>query len=341
MKSIKLGALAALALGTVSATALQAQDSVTLKFAHVFPAGHWLWTEAGEVFANEVEEKSDGRITFQVFPAAQLGKETANIVSSGLAESGVVVPSYEAAKVPLSSVLELPGLHSTACEGTAKFWSLAQEGGALFENEYKQLGLRPLYVNVLTPYQLMTNTKKVTSLEDVAGLKARANGPAMDKTIRALGGVGVRVTSSEAYDSLARGTVDGALWPIGSTYQIGLEKVLNYTVQPTQLGGGSTFYVIRESVWQDLSEEDQQILLDAGQAAQQHLCSYLDKLDADVTEQMVSEGELEIVTLSDEEAARWAEALSGVGDDWVAEIESTGRPGREVLDAYRAAPAQF
>lgn len=341
MKLLKKALLTTAAIGGLWANTAAAQSELKIKVSHVFPATHWLWAQAGEIFAKEVTEKTGGRITFEVYPAGQLGKETANTISMGIAESGVVVTSYEASKVPLTSVVELPGLHSTACEATARFWDLAREGGALFDQEYAYLGIRPLYVNVLTPYQIMTSGKKIESLDDVSGLKIRANGSAMDKTARAIGAVGVKVTSSETFDALSRGTIDGALWPIGSTYEVGLEGVLNYTVKGTKLGGGSTFYAISEDIWQDLSPDDQQIMLDAGMTAQKHLCSYLDALDLEVEEKMLAAGELEVTELTSEESERWAEAVKSVADLWVEELAGTGRPGSEILQAYKAASPAF
>jgi TRAP-type C4-dicarboxylate transport system substrate-binding protein len=218
---------------------------------------------------------------------------------------------------------------------------MAREGGALYEQEYKQLGIRVLYVNLLPPYSLMTTSKKVETLEDVAGLKIRANGPAMDKTARALGGVGVRVTSPELFDALSRGTVDGALWPIGSTIESGLQKLLKYTVVPSKLGGGTTFFAISESAWQKLDDETRNVMLEAGRKAQMHLCKYLDDLEVEVRNKLVADGNLMISTLSAEEAARWDDALVEVAEGWAKEMEGTGRPGTELLKAAREAPSQF
>ena len=148
---------------------LAAQER-TFKITQVFPQTHWHWTEGMKVFTEEVEKASGGKIKFETYHAAQLGKESTMLVTSGLAEMGLLVPSYETDKLPLTSVTELPGLHTNACEGTAKYWSVAKEGGALYEAEYKPLGVRPLYV-ISPPYQLMTNTKKVASLADVSGLE--------------------------------------------------------------------------------------------------------------------------------------------------------------------------
>ena len=77
----------------------------------------------------------------------------------------------------------------------------------------------------------------------------------MDKTIRALGAILVKVTTNELYDALSRGTIDGSFWIIGMTKLVGLEKLLRYTVQGPQLGAGSTFFAISENVWQGLDAD--------------------------------------------------------------------------------------
>lgn len=339
MKSvISAAALAAVAAGW-TAGPLAAQEQ-TFKLTQVFPQTHWHWTQGMQIFTEEVTKQSNGAITFEPYHAAQLGRESTMLVTSGLAEMGLLVPSYETDKLPLTSVTELPGMHTNACEGTAMYWELAKEGGALFEAEYKPLGVRPLYVILLPPYQLMTRSKQINSIEDVSGLKIRANGAAMDKTIRALGATSVKVTTNELYDALSRGTIDGSFWIIGTTKLVGLENLLSYTVHGPQLGAGSTFFAISEDVWQGLDAETQAILMDAGEKTMQSLCTYLDETDARVTQELLDEGLLTVTDLSDEDTALWNERVSGVAEEWAAEMESTGRPGNQLLEAFQAAKAE-
>lgn len=328
---------AAVALAAAMPMAASAADQ-TFKITQVFPSTHWHNTEGIQTFTKAVEEASGGSIAFEVYHAGQLGKESTTVVTSGIADMGILVPSYETAKLPLSSVVELPGFHKTACDGTMKYWEMSQEGGALYESEYKPLGIRPLYVMVLTPYEVQTNTKVVESVEDMKGLKLRANG-AMAAAVAELGGVPIQVTSNEFYDSLARGTVDGGMWLAGSTRLVGLEDVLNHTVKGTEMGAGSTFFGISEKVFQGLDEQTQNILVEAGKKTTQHMCEYLDRSGAEEEKWLVENGKLTLHHLSDEEAAKWAETIAPVAQKWAEDMNSTGRPGTEVLEAYSAVAA--
>ena len=331
IKACSMAAAAALLL------AAPAHSQTTFKVSQVFPSTHWHWTEGMKIFTEAAEAASGGKIKFEVYHAGQLGKETTSTVTSGLAQLGLLVPSYEPAKLPLTSVMELPGFHSSSCEGTAKYWQLAKDGGALQEAEYKRLGVRPLYVILLAPYQVMTTTRKVAGLEDLSGLKIRALGAAMDQSVRLLGGIPVRVTSNELYDALTRGTVDGGFWPIGSTRTVGLDNTFKFAVQGPRLGAGSTFFAINEKVWSGLDAETKKALAEAGEKTQKHLCAYLDRVDAEQTEWLVKERGLTVTKLPEQELKRWHDKVAGVAEDWAKTMDSTNRPGSALLKALREA----
>lgn len=337
---LKASLLASVAITAPFAGAATAQETMTLRFTHPFAATHWLWEEAGARFTRQVEEATDGRITFEVYPAAQIGRETAGMVAAGLADIGIVAPSYESDVLPLSSVMELPGILSSSCEGAAQLTHLTSPGGALYENEFKNLGVHVLYVNVVPPYSLLTASQKIDSLAGVAGLKIRANGNAMTMAVSALGGVPVPVTASEMYDALTRGTVDGILLSVGSIQNNHITEQVNYAVEPIRLGQAVTFGVIGLNQWESLDDETRQIMTQAGADTQSYLCNFLDQREGREQEELVSAGKLEIVQLSDEEVARWDEALKATAGQWVEDMEAAGLPGQEVLQALYDAPTE-
>lgn len=102
-----------------------AQDVTALKVAHLLPNELYLWKHGGQVFIDEAEKASDGRLKFEVFPSAQLGKDMIGLLESGLADITYLVPSHAPHKMPLSPVVELPGIYTTPCEGTGKLWIIA------------------------------------------------------------------------------------------------------------------------------------------------------------------------------------------------------------------------
>jgi TRAP-type C4-dicarboxylate transport system substrate-binding protein len=311
-----------------------------LKFSHMFPGTHYLYNEGVKIFEEKVTKATGGRITFETYHAGQLGKEGVGVLGSGIAETAMMIPSLEAAKLPLTSVAELPGLYGSSCEATAKLWSIVKDGGPLNEAEYKPKGIKILYVAVLAPYQIMTTNKKVASIKDMSGLKIRANGAAQDKTIQAVGGVPVRVPSPEIYDALTRGTVDGAYYPIGAVKTTGLEKVMHYLAKGPQLGGGSTLVGMSMKAWNALSAQDKAAFMQAGAETQQHLCNWLDKSDEEAQGMLVKDYGLTVTQLPKADVEAFKERFGPIAAGWAKEMDSTGRPGTALLKAFREAPGQ-
>lgn len=325
---------AALALGSPAT----AQDSIALKFAHQFPAENYLWTEGGQVFADAVTEATGGKVSFEVFPAAQLGKDNILLMTTGLADLVALVPSYTPEKLPLSSVSELPGLFSSSCEGTGKLWQIAQPGGLLDQAEFGPQKFRAVFAVTAPPYKIFTKGKQITSMEDLASLRLRAGGGGMDTTIRALDGVPVKLPATELYDSISRGTLDGAVLAYLTLEPFDLDTSFEYGLEGVQLGTASIIYAIREDSWQKLPEDVQAAMIEAGRKASDNLCAWKDNEEAAVRAKMVENG---FVTneLAPEELALWDERLESVGEQWVEQASRTGKDTQALLDAMRGPDA--
>ena len=334
--SLTRASVIAALVGAAFAAPASAQQ-IKLKFSQVFPNNHWHWTESVRVFEEEVSKATNGRVQFENYHAGQLSKEGVTAITSGIADFAILVPSYEAAKLPLTSVSELPGLHSSSCEGTAKLWNIVKEGGPLNDAEYKPKGIKVLYAILLAPYSVMTANKQVREPRDMSGLKLRANGAAMDKTIRAFGAVPIRVTTTELYDALTRGTVDGGFWPLGSTRNSNLEDLFHYTVRGPMLGAGSSLYGMKQSKWDRLPKDVQDAMTKAAAKAQEHLCTYLDRSEDAEVDWLTKNKDFKATTLSGQEIDRWTERVKPIAEEWAKEIDSTGRPGSKLLKAFREA----
>jgi len=317
-----------------------ANDAVTLKFSHPFPATHKQWVQAGQVLETAAKEGGMA-VTFQPYPASQLGKEHTSLIGSGLAQAGIVAPSYEPDKLPGTSVAELPGIVSSSCEGTGKLWNIVKEGSILDELEYKPLGLIALYVNATPPYSVLTTSKEVTNLEGIAGLKIRAAGGAMDRTARRLNAVPISGTASEIYDSLTRGTIDGSMMSIEAVSALGLENVLQYAFDGVNIGGAVTVGVMNRRAWDALEDGGKDRLREAGLKAQRHFCEWYQAAVETEARNLSEQGKLKSTVASPEESARWNEALSHVAESWAADLDKAGRRGSDVLKAFLEASPEF
>src|SRR5690606_4896683 len=102
---------AALGMALSMAAGGHATAQVTLRVADSLPATHFFTEPATRFWWDAVAQLAGPEVTFEHFPAGQLGKagDLFSLTASGVVDIGYVVPSYAAEKLPLTSVAELPG----------------------------------------------------------------------------------------------------------------------------------------------------------------------------------------------------------------------------------------
>jgi len=323
------------ALAIIAQVTLAHAEPVTLKIAHPYADNHYLSEQGLKVWAEEVTKLTNGEVQFEYYPAGQLGKAQVSLLQTGLADISILVPSQEVDALPMSSVMELPGLVSSSCEGARKFTAIGTDDGYIAQQELTPQGLRLLYTNMLPPYALMTKTRPVRTLEDMSGLKLRANGQAVGETMRELGAIPVTIPSGAIYESISRGTIDGAFFPQSAIKPYSLEDQLKYITTGVALGGAGSLVTISENTWQELTPEVQAAMQTAAGTAQENLCKWLDADAQTIMDEVSAENGVEIITLSSEEAERWYERISGAVDVWVKQMEGLRKDGQAALAAFR------
>ncbi|RDD70502.1 hypothetical protein DVR11_16095 [Paracoccus versutus] len=326
------GPAAALAL---LAGPAMAEDTITLKVAHLLPADVYIWKQGGQVMTDEITARTGGRVRFEVYPAGQLGKDMLSVLSSGIADIAFFVPQYSPDKLPLSTAGELPGLYDSSCEGTHMVWDIVKPGGLLGDSEYKAQGMRVLFANVIPPNVLMTTRVRPEGIEAIKGLKIRANGNAVGKTASQLGAVPIQAPVGELYDSLSRGTIDGTFYPYVSLPDFDLENLLKYSVHGPRFGGNLVGFAISEASWNKLPEDVRQIVAEAGLKAQDQLCSYEDRETLVIRDRIVAENGHSVVELTPEQIAQFEEKFEGVVAAWAQDMTKAGLDAQSVLDALK------
>src|SRR5690554_1662460 len=75
MKSIFRAGILASLVGAFGLAPTQALAAEELRLGMITPPSH-VWTQAGQRFAKQLAEETNGEVTVQVFPGGQLGSET-------------------------------------------------------------------------------------------------------------------------------------------------------------------------------------------------------------------------------------------------------------------------
>jgi TRAP-type C4-dicarboxylate transport system substrate-binding protein len=307
----------------------------TLVLGDSFPTTHPFSRDGARFFIDRVGELTGGRVRFEYYPSEQLGaaQDFVNLARSGVVDVAMVSPGYVAAQLPLSGVADLPGMSSTACHGALALEPLLAEGGVLHEADFAPDGLRPLVVGVIPGYEVMSGGGRVvTDPSDVAGLQLRSSGGAIDRTVTLLGAAPVAMPVTEMYEAISRGTVDGTVLGPTSALPYRLDEAATNSTLGAQLGSFTITYSIGRRIWDELPPELKDAVARAGRDTTRHLCRAIDAHDAESREKLAAGG-LAFHPLTAEERRRWQQAVEPAREQWVADMEQLGLPGRAALDA--------
>ena len=146
-----------------------AQEKISLRLAESLPAGHVIHELVAKPFMELVTKGTNGQVTFQEYPAEQLGKakDMAQLTVAGVADVSYIVPSYSSEKYPLTAVAELPGIFDTECQGSLAFYKISHNGGILETKEFAPNQLRPLVTIALPAYQIQLATSRAVLVQSI------------------------------------------------------------------------------------------------------------------------------------------------------------------------------
>lgn len=321
---------------TLTATVLHAQDKIVLKYADQFPLTHTGSKLSAQPFKELIEERSEGRIEVQLYPAEQLAKAAGllDAVRNRVTDIAMVGVVYVSDRMPLTSAVELPGLFTDSVAGSAAFTELAQND--LLESEYLRNGVRPLFTMVTPPYQAMfARTTEIGDIGELQGVKLRAAGATGELIASALGAVPVRVPASDLYLALERGTVDGAIYNPPSLFAYKIEEVLSSITTNASLGTVAFAAFVNEDVWQGLPEDARALISEVSTEIGENMAAEF-KAQTDGAYQRLDELGIELIELSPELQEQFNERLQTVEAEWIRQMEGRNLPGQQILDTYRS-----
>lgn len=284
---------------------------VTLVYAEVNP----LDTIVGQMatdFKTKVEELSDGKITIDVQASGVLGSEN-DVLDGMLGGSGTVdmsrisafaLNSYGAKK---SLLLSIPYTFASR----EHYWNFATSDLAtefLTEPVDLGLGVRGLFYGE-EGFRHFFFVNPAETIDDLKNLKIRvSNDPVMTGMVKGLGGNATVVSMNELYSALQTGVVDAAEQPIANYASNAFPEVAPYLM----LDGhtlGAVQVVISDEAWNGLTEDQQAILMEAGEYASKNNRANSENKENEVLEQLKADG---VTVIEVEDKTPWKEACKEV-----------------------------
>lgn len=301
---------------------------ITIKFSHVVAESTPKGIGANR-FKELVEQRLAGRVEVEVYPNSQLYDD--NKVMEALLLGDVQIAAPSLAKfgkyTKKLQVFDLPFLFDDM-KAIEKF-QLGETGRNLLSSmgDTGYLGLA-YWHNGLK--QLSAN-KPLRSPEDAKGLKFRIQqSDVLQVQFEQVGGSPQKLAFAEVYNALQTGVVDGAENPWANIYSKKFHEVQKYFSE-TNHGYLGYMLVTNEKFWNGLPDDIRTELEDIIYEVTTEVNVEAYKLSMDYRQKVIDSGRTEVLALTDEEIAKWREAMKPVWDKFEEEI------GKDILDAAKAA----
>ncbi len=238
---------------------------VTWKLSHTLDPQS-IYHISAEAFKKEVEQKTGGKFTVNIFPSGQLGweREVLEAMQIGTVEATIpslgpfanFVPSYNVFNLPFTFQGPQHMMAAYELAGMQKLKDAAADKGFVVAKHF------------LPTFRYPLNSKRpITQPSDLDGLKMRTMGvPAHIDTYTALGANVQSMPFSEVYGALQLGAVDGVENYYNNLYTMKFQEQTKYISDIPILNNAAAF-VFSKSAFDKLTPEYQQIVLDAADNA--------------------------------------------------------------------------
>ena len=278
---------------------------------------------AMDLFAKNVEEKSNGRIKCEHYPSNQLGSERDVLegLQIGTIEMIGAATSVMGNWVPSLNLFELPFIF----QNRDHWWAvLDSEIGMSFAEPCAEQGFHLLGFYDVGARHIMTVEKAINSIEDMKGLKIRTmeNAAHLD-AFKAFGANPTPMAYAELYTALQTEVIDGA-----EAANVNYNSKKFYEVAPNWAQVGWIHLaqiVVMSKIFYDKLPPDLQELVnnEAKVAIKFERQAYKEK-----DESLLPDLEALGVKVTYPDKKQFVEAASGVYDKWADQVG-----GREKIDA--------
>ncbi|WP_227368606.1 TRAP transporter substrate-binding protein [Halomonas sp. M20] len=262
--------------------------------------------EIKKAWADEVEEKSDGRIQIEILPvnAVVQANQTLQAVKSGILQGHLTDPSYFTGQNPAFGML---GNLVGAWGDPNEFLDYMRNGGG--EELYNEL-VEPYGLHLIgaaaTGLEALPSKRPIRTVDDLKGLKLRAPEGMVYNIFEKAGATPVNLPGSEVYTALEKGVIDAADYTVFATnYQQGLYEFAPYPSYPGFHSLPMVAVSLNKGEWDSLPDDLKSMLESSVVDMGDEMVAKLKELDQEAVEEVRQNPDIEIIDLPDEERAKF------------------------------------
>ncbi|MCR4265034.1 TRAP transporter substrate-binding protein [Nitratireductor sp. ZSWI3] len=310
------------ALGLMAGTASAEIEEMTLRYAVHVPENNVV-SDSDKFFAEKVEELSGGKIKVDIYWNRALGRqaEMLPLISAGAVDFTTLETGQYGETPVVGFGNSLPMTFFDAREMVTISRGLYEEVAPIQE-EMERIGATMIWVRHLPNYRLICREPYKT-MADLRGKKLRSYGAYVPIMWQSIGANPVNVVATEIYDGLAKGVIDCAYLPIPFLSSYKLYEPAPYLLD---LKLGMIEYaptLVPTVVWNNWSEEVQEIVREAGRQAEEFAISQTEENTDAMEADMIAAGAT-LVTFEEKDAFK--AAVPDMIEEWAKRQREQGRP---------------
>ncbi|AVT10715.1 DctP family TRAP transporter solute-binding subunit [Paracidovorax avenae] len=331
-----VAAAAALAFSAAPAAAqnYKSEYRMSLVVGTAFP-----WGKGGELWANKVRERTQGRINIKLYPGVSLiqGDQTREFsaLRQGVIDMAVGSTINWSPQVKALNLFSLPFLFPDYASVDAV--TQGEVGKSLFQT-LEKAGVVPLAWGE-NGYREISNSKRpIKTPADLKGLKIRVVGsPLFLDTFTALGANPTQMSWADAQPAMASGAVDGQENPLSIYLAAKLYTVAQKHVTLWGYMNDPLIFVVNKDIWNSWTPADREIVRQAAIEAGKEEIAIARKgmveADKPLLKEIAGHG-VTVTQLTPEERQAFVQATRPVFDNWKGQI------GADLVNAAEKAVAK-
>jgi TRAP-type C4-dicarboxylate transport system substrate-binding protein len=303
-------------------------DPIVMKVAHFLPA-HDITQRTAEVMGNWVEEKTQGRVKFEYYPAQTLAPagKIVDATAAGICEIGWAVEGYHPGRFPRTEVVDLAPCILKAAVASKAYSNFYKK--YLVEEWERQIKVLAFYVQ---PPMFFHTKTPIRRLSDLKGKRIRSY-YGVRALFDSIGATLVSMPLSQAYEAVQKGIADGLICPSSQASSLRMYEVAPY--HTLLYPAASSFaWIMNEKTYNSLPADIKQVFDQLGEWFPEK-CGQLWDEDEVIGEKNIRSKNQDYITLPPEDMKIWFEKVKAVNEGWANKAEEKGIPGHKLLEAMQ------
>ena len=309
-------------------------QTYALKYSSYAPEGHPTNVIFEVPLKEFIEEKSNGRITVEIYSAGSLTTQASTLegIINGVTDMGYDAPAYYAGVYPRIELCTTPGIdYGDYDQQMAVF----KEFNATFPSDYFEDNI---YLLSWQPSAttLFVSNKPIETWADIQGYSCRV--PA-DKVpfFEAIGAAPVVMSTADIYEAIRLNVINGAAVSILAVQTTSIDELCDYATKWHGACGMTGFYFSKELY--ESMDPDAQAVMDA---ARDLVANELWRTDLDYQESTAEQNvfarntNFKYLEFDDDATKKLEESAIPVLEAKAAEVDALGLDGAGILEWMRA-----